>query len=76
VPIKELVVIVAEATGFKGKIVWDTSRPNGQPRRCLDTSQAQKAFGFTAKTPLLDGIRETVAWYRQERRAAAPSGQC
>jgi GDP-L-fucose synthase len=66
VSIKTLTEMVAELTGFAGKIVWDASRPNGQPRRCLDTSRAQHAFGFKAQTPLCEGIRQTVEWYRRE----------
>jgi GDP-L-fucose synthase len=65
VTIKELADIVAEATGFTGKFVWDTSKPNGQPRRCLDVSRAREYFGFEASTSLRDGIRMTVDWYRQ-----------
>lgn len=66
VSIKLLTETVAELIGFTGKIVWDTSRPNGQPRRCLDTSRARHAFGFNAQTSLREGIRQTVEWYRRE----------
>jgi GDP-L-fucose synthase len=73
VSIKRLAEIVAEIVGFKGKILCDASRPNGQPRRCLDTSRAHNAFGFKAQTPLHQGIRETVAWYcRQVMDGGAP----
>ena len=51
-------------TGFDGEIRWDTSKPNGQPRRRLDTSRAEELFGFRAAVPLRDGIARTVAWYR------------
>ncbi|HEY9713224.1 MAG TPA: GDP-L-fucose synthase, partial [Chroococcales cyanobacterium] len=50
-------------TGFEGQIVWDTEKPNGQPRRQLDTSRAQELFGFTAKTSLEDGLEKTIDWY-------------
>jgi nucleoside-diphosphate-sugar epimerase len=55
---------IAVETGFGGQIVWDISKPNGQPRRKLDTSRAEREFGFRAKTPFRKGIKETVAWYR------------
>ena len=54
-----------ELTGFQGQIVWDTSQPNGQPRRCLDTSRAWELFGFRAKTAFREGLRRTIAWYTQ-----------
>jgi GDP-L-fucose synthase len=61
--IRDLAEIVARETGYTGRIVWDTSRPNGQPRRCLDTSRAEKLFGFRARTDFEEGLRKTVAWY-------------
>ena len=61
--IRELAELVAESTGFDGEIVWDTSQPNGQPRRRLDTSRAEQLFGFRARTPLREGLERTVAWY-------------
>ncbi len=66
ISIKELVETVVELTGYEGEIVWDTSRPNGQPRRSLDTSRARERFGFVASTPLRDGLQSTIAWYRQQ----------
>jgi GDP-L-fucose synthase len=66
--IRETAELVAETVGFEGRIVWDTSMPNGQPRRSLDASRAEQLFGFRARTPLRDGIARTVAWYR----ASAP----
>jgi GDP-L-fucose synthase len=51
-------------TGFQGKIVWDTSKPNGQPRRLLDVSKAEKEFGFRAKVSLEEGLRRTIEWYQ------------
>jgi GDP-L-fucose synthase len=63
--IGETAELVAEAVGFGGRIVWDTSMPNGQPRRSLDASRARDLFGWSAKTSLRDGIARTVAWYRE-----------
>lgn len=65
ISIKELATLIARETGFTGEITWDGSRPNGQPRRCLDTSRAKAAFGFSARTDLLDGLRETIQWYKK-----------
>ena len=65
---KQLLETVARLTGFRGRIVWDTSKPNGQPRRRLDTSRAEQAFGFRAGTDLAIGLERTVAWYRQQGR--------
>jgi GDP-L-fucose synthase len=64
ISIRDLAGLVAEATGFDGEIVWDTSKPNGQPRRRLDVSRAEQLFGFRATTPLSEGLVRTVAWYR------------
>ncbi|HEY0712331.1 MAG TPA: GDP-L-fucose synthase, partial [Polyangia bacterium] len=61
--IRDLALLVAEATGYRGKIVWDASKPNGQPRRRLDVSRARERFGFSAEVPLREGLRRTVAWY-------------
>jgi GDP-L-fucose synthase len=69
IPISDLVALVAEVTGFAGEIHWDTSKPNGQPRRRLDTSRAERLFGFRAQVPLREGIDRTVAWYRAARVA-------
>lgn len=63
ISIKELAHLVAEATGFAGTFEWDTSQPNGQPRRRLDVSRARERFGFEAKTSFVDGLRATVEWY-------------
>jgi GDP-L-fucose synthase len=62
--IRETAELVAEAVGFEGEIVWDTSMPNGQPRRSLDATRAERLFGFRAQVPLREGIARTVAWYR------------
>lgn len=68
ISIKDLVQIVARATRFTGRIVWDTDKPNGQPRRKLDTSRAQRLFGFEAHTSFEEGLQRTVDWYEAERR--------
>ena len=66
ITIKELVGIIKRLVGFRGKIVWDKSKPDGQPRRCLDTSKALKEFGFKAKTNFYQGLKETIEWYKKE----------
>jgi GDP-L-fucose synthase len=66
ISIKDLVLAVAQATGFTGEIVWDRSKPNGQPRRCLDTQRAWEAFGFRAQQNFEAGLKETIAWYTAE----------
>jgi GDP-L-fucose synthase len=60
--IKDLAHIICRLTGFAGELRWDTSQPNGQPRRCLDTSRAEEMFGFRARTPFEEGLRRTVRW--------------
>jgi len=72
IAINDLVEKIRDLTGYPGKIVRDTSRPDGQPRRCLDTSRARDEFGFTAATSFEEGLRETIAWY-EENREQAPS---
>ncbi len=64
ISIHDLAQLVAELTGFEGEIVWDRSKPNGQPRRRLDISRAEALFGFRARTGLREGLKRTVAWYR------------
>jgi GDP-L-fucose synthase len=66
ISIRELAALVAELTAFEGEIVWDSSMPNGQPRRALDTSRAEQLFGFRARTSLREGLERTVAWYREQ----------
>ena len=63
ISIKELAELVKKYVGFEGEIIWDTSKPNGQPRRCLDVSKAEKEFGFKAKTDFEEGLRKTIEWY-------------
>ena len=67
ISIWDLVHLIAELVGFDGEIVWDTSKPDGQPRRCLDTSRAGQLFGFRAQTPFEEGLRRTIQWYQQVR---------
>jgi GDP-L-fucose synthase len=69
ITIRDLVALIARLTGYQGEIVWDASKPDGQPRRALDTSRAREAFGFTASTSFEDGLRETIAWYEQHTRS-------
>jgi len=76
ISIKELVELIADLAGFKGRIRWDTTKPNGQPRRCLDTSRAAREFGFRAKTSFREGLERTVAWYRTQLGAAARVDPC
>ncbi|MDQ3378818.1 MAG: GDP-L-fucose synthase [Actinomycetota bacterium] len=73
ISIRELAEVVAEVAGYGGEIVWDTSKPGGQPRRSVDGSRAQELFGFEARTGLRDGIERTVAWYRANRVASVSS---
>jgi GDP-L-fucose synthase len=67
ISIKDLTEKIARMTGFKGDIVWDTSKPNGQPRRKLDTSRAEERFGFKATTDFETGLQTTIDWYIQKR---------
>jgi GDP-L-fucose synthase len=69
ISIKELLKRIAAITGFRGKVVWNTSRPNGQPRRCLNVERAAREFGFRAVTPLDQGLSETVKWFCASRHA-------
>ncbi len=68
ISIKDLVTLIAEIMEFDGEIRWDTQKPDGQPRRCLDVSRAKKYFGFEAMTNFREGLRETVKWYQQNRQ--------
>jgi GDP-L-fucose synthase len=71
ISIRELAELIARLTGFEGETVWDRSRPDGQARRCLDVSRARAAFGWTASTPLEDGLRATIEWWSGAAKAAA-----
>jgi len=68
ITIKELAEKIANLTGFGGEIRWDSSKPDGQPRRRLDVSRAKKLFGFEAKTDFEQGLRKTIEWYRKIRQ--------
>jgi GDP-L-fucose synthase len=68
ISILELAHLIAEITGFRGELVWDPSKPNGQPRRCLDVTRARREFGFEASTSLREGLSETIAWYQSTRK--------
>ena len=65
ISIRDLVELVVRHTGFQGEVVYDPTKPDGQPRRCLDTSRAQRDFGFQARTTFRDGLIETIAWYEK-----------
>jgi len=67
ISIKELAHLIAKLSGFKGRIVWDTTKPDGQPRRKLDTTKAEKEFGFRASTPLEEGLKRTIEWYKKNK---------
>jgi GDP-L-fucose synthase len=69
ISIRKLTELIAEMTGFKGRLTWDTTKPDGQPRRCLDTRRAERLFGFRAGTSFDTGLRRTIEWYRESRTA-------
>jgi len=70
ISIRDLVQLIAQLTGFRGAVRWDVRQPNGQPRRRLDTSRAEQAFGFRATTDLREGLERTIAWYQSARHGA------
>ena len=67
ISIKELAELIARLTNFEGEIFWDTTKPSGQPRRVLDISRAKEYFDFEAKMPFKDGLRRTIAWFRENQ---------
>ena len=67
ITIRDLATLIADLTGFTGEIVWDTTRPDGQPRRCLAVSRAEQEFGFRAKVDFREGLERTIAWYRKQQ---------
>jgi GDP-L-fucose synthase len=69
ISIKDLIELIAKLTGFQGKIVWDVTKPDGQPTRMLDTSKAEKEFGFKARTSLKEGLKKTIQWYRESKES-------
>jgi GDP-L-fucose synthase len=70
ISIGDLAGLISRLTGFRGEIRWDPSKPNGQPRRCLDITRAEQTFGFRARTPFEEGLRRTIAWYEALRRSS------
>ena len=72
ITIRELVQLIAKTAGYQGEIRWDSSKPDGQPRRALDTTKARERFGFVSRTTFEDGLRETLNWYLQTQRTGAP----
>ena len=73
ISIRDLVELICELMGFKGELVWQTDKPNGQPRRCLDTQRAKAAFGFEAQTDFREGLKNTIEWYRQNAQVLQPA---
>jgi GDP-L-fucose synthase len=71
ITIRRLAELICDLCGFSGAIRWDASQPDGQPRRCLDTSRAREEFGFTATTTFRDGLAETIAWYEKNQAPLA-----
>jgi GDP-L-fucose synthase len=67
ISIKDLTQLIVRLTGYCGKIIWNKSKPDGQPKRMLDTSKAQKEFGFIAKIDITTGLRKTIEWYKENR---------
>jgi GDP-L-fucose synthase len=74
VSIRDLATTIAAMTGFSGRITWDSTKPNGQPRRCLDVSRAQREFGFRVATPFDAGLRKTIEWYQAGPHSAIYRG--
>ncbi|MBU0575616.1 MAG: GDP-L-fucose synthase, partial [Proteobacteria bacterium] len=70
ISIRDLVALIVELTGFKGRISWDKTKPDGQPRRMLDTTRAFVEFGFRARTNFREGLAKTIDWYRSTRVAS------
>src|SRR4029077_6532574 len=66
ISIRDLLELIRGLAGYQGAVRWDATKPDGQPRRCLDTSRALVEFGWRAKTPLRDGLRKTIEWYEEE----------
>jgi len=70
ISMRDLAHKIAALVGYNGELVWDASRPNGQPRRCLDISRAKESFGFEAKCPFQQGLSNTVSWYLAQRESS------
>ena len=75
ISIKDLGGLIAQLTGFHGEIVWDATKPDGQPRRCLDTTRARQEFNFSAKTSLEEGLRSTIAWYQEQSKSGSKAAR-
>jgi GDP-L-fucose synthase len=73
ISIKRLLELIARLTRFEGDIIWDTSKPDGQPRRSLDTTRAEQLFGFRARTPFEEGLRRTIEWYEAQQYQTEPA---
>jgi GDP-L-fucose synthase len=73
ITVRDLAGRIAEYTGYRGRFVWDASQPDGQPRRCVDTTRARESFGFEAEIPFEHGLRQTVAWYLTNHPGGAPA---
>ena len=69
ISIRDLAQTIARLIGFQGRLVWDPTKPDGQPRRCLDTTRARELLGWTARTPFEEGLARTIEWYRERREA-------
>jgi len=74
ISIKDLITLIVELTSFKGDVLWDKTKPDGQPRRCLDTERASEEFGFTAEVEFRTGLLKTIDWYREERQKMIKGG--
>jgi GDP-L-fucose synthase len=70
IAIRDLALLIGELSGFEGEIIWDTTKPNGQPRRRLDVTRAEERFGFRASVDLREGLTRTIAWYREHKTSA------
>lgn len=75
IKIRDLVELIAELSGFKGRIAWDATKPDGQPRRCLDVSRAEREFGFRATTGFREGLLRTIEWYQEQERQKSVAQQ-
>ena len=73
ISIRDLVELICELMGFEGELVWQTDKPNGQPRRCLDTQRAKASFGFEAQTDFREGLKNTIEWYRANAKVPQPA---
>src|SRR5262249_12829227 len=71
ISIRQLATTIAELSGFRGRLAWDPTKPDGQPRRCLDTSRAERLLGWRAHTPLDQGLERTIRWYHEQRPTPA-----